>query len=220
MKKIREYRLRANLSQGQLAEKLCVKQPSVSQWERGTAYPGIDTAKKISEILNIPFGLIFDQYTNDGPFEIPVYSAVHANGESESCSKPGCVLKVTEEELRMLVPRSEISELGLGSDEKSRVDPGLFFGYYCESGNMAPTIQPDSVNLLYRTNKILSNAIHLVSMDGKDGYLVRLIKNDRGILVIMKGPSERYRYFRYQDAKNGTLLVHGLVVETRKAFLY
>ena len=32
MKKIREYRMKANLSQGMLAEKLNVKQPSVSQW--------------------------------------------------------------------------------------------------------------------------------------------------------------------------------------------
>ena len=60
MKKIKEYRIRANLSQGQLAEKLSVKQSAVSQWERGFAYPEINTAKKLSEILNIPFDQIYD----------------------------------------------------------------------------------------------------------------------------------------------------------------
>lgn len=220
MKKIKEYRLRANMSQGQLAEKLNVKQPSVSQWERGTANPGIETAKKLSEVLNIPFGLIFDQYSSDGPVDVPVYSRVQGNGSFLPCSRADCLLKVPEEELRMLLPKSEVIDRGLAANPKVRIDTDWFFGYFCESTAMAPLIQPNSLNLIYRTKKIFSNAVHLVSIDGRDASLVKLIQNERGVLVIIKGNAERYRHFRNCEIHSGTLRVYGVVVESRKMFIY
>lgn len=220
MKKIKEYRLRANLSQGQLAEKLNVKQPSVSQWERGAAYPEIDTARRISDILNMPFGLIFDHYSVDEPIDIPVYSVVRGKDVFIECTKPGCILKVTEEELRMLIPRSEASDRGLTRDQGAKIDPNWFIGYYCESENLAPAILPNTVNLIYRTGKIINNAVHLASLNGHDAVLVKLIRNERGILVIEKTPTEKYRYFRFQDMRNGSLKIYGIVVESIKVFKY
>ncbi|MBP5417783.1 MAG: helix-turn-helix transcriptional regulator [Clostridiales bacterium] len=219
MKKIREYRLRANLSQGQLAEKVNVKQPSVSQWERGTAYPAIDTAKKLCEVLQIPFNMIFDHYSGEGPFDIPVYSGIRGSGEPIPCTRAESSLRISEDELRRLVPKSEISERGLSQDPQSKIDPGWFFGYYCESENLSPMILPHTINLIYRTGNLHSNSIHLVSMDGRDGTLVRLIQNEQGILAVIKGISDRYRYFRPNELKSGALVIYGIVVESRKTLL-
>ncbi|HBY33191.1 MAG TPA: hypothetical protein DEG74_05460 [Clostridiales bacterium] len=219
MKKIREYRLRANLSQGQLAEKVNVKQPSVSQWERGTAYPTIDTAKKLCEVLQIPFNMIFDQYSSEEPFDIPVYSGIRGSGEPIPCTRAECSLKLSEEELRRLIPKTETSDDGNAADAKTKVDPERFFGYYCESEHLSPMILPHTVNLIYRTGKLRSNSIHMVSMDGRDSTLVRLIQNEQGVLAILKGISERYRYFRAQELKNGTLVIYGIAVESRKTLL-
>lgn len=219
MKKIREYRLRANLSQGQLAEKVNVKQPSVSQWERGTAYPAIDTAKKLCEVLQIPFNMIFDQYSEESLLDLPVYSAIRGSGDPVPCTRTDCSLRVTEDDLRRLIPKSELSALGLSSDPKAKVDPNWFFGYYCESENLAPMILPHTINLIYRTNKTHSNSVHLVSIDGRDGCLVRLIQNEQGILALIKGTSDRYRYFKPQEIRCGTLVIFGIVVESRKTMM-
>ena len=220
MKKIKEYRLRANLSQGQLAEKLSVKQPSVSQWERGNAYPGVETARRLSEILQIPFGLIFDHYPDEAPVDVPVYSIVRGNGDWIPCTKAGSVLRVSQEELKMVIPRSEIKELGLSDGKDARIDPDWFFGYYCESESMAPVIMPDTVNLMYRTDKVIVNAIYLVSLDGQDSLLVRLIKNDRGLIVLPGFDTVEHRFIRHNEIQSGAIRILGLLVETRKVFLY
>ncbi len=220
MKKIKEYRLRANLSQGQLAERLSVKQPSVSQWERGNAYPEVETARKLSEILQIPFGLIFDHYPQEGPLDIPVYSVIRGNGEEIPCTRAGSLLRVSQEELRMLIPRSEIADLCLSDGEHVWIDPEWFFGYYCESESMSPVILPNTVNLLYKTDKVIADAVYLVSLDGKDSILVRLVQNDRGLVILPGNDTSGHRFIRNNDIRSGSIRILGLVVETRKVFLH
>ena len=220
MKKIKEYRLRANLSQGQLAEKLSVKQPSVSQWERGSAYPEVETARRLSEILQIPFGLIFDHYPDEAPVDVPVYSIIRGNGDWIPCMKAGSILRVSREELKMVIPRSEIKELGLSDGKDVRIDPDWFFGYYCESESMAPVIMPDTVNLLYRTDKVIVNGIYLVNLDGEDSHLVRLIQNERGLVVLPGFNTVEHLFFRHNEIQSGAVRILGLLVESRKVFLY
>ena len=220
MKKIREYRMKANLSQGMLAEKLNVKQPSVSQWERGTSYPSAETAKKLSKILDMPLGLVFDEKAHEDTYDLPVYSRVRADGEWEICTKPGCSLRVTDDDLRMLIPCAELSDHGLTPERKGVVDPERFFGFYCEGGNQPSPIAPNSVNLIYRTDTPITNAIHLVCLEGKDGCLVRLIQNERGVLVVLGNVSGKCRYFQIHDLKNGSLVILGIVVENRKRFFF
>lgn len=50
---IRNYRRRKGLSQGTLAERLCVTPQSVSKWEHGTAMPGLDSLCMMAQILNV-----------------------------------------------------------------------------------------------------------------------------------------------------------------------
>ena len=50
---LREERLRAGLTQEQLAEKLEVSRQAVSKWERDISCPDISSIPKLAEILNI-----------------------------------------------------------------------------------------------------------------------------------------------------------------------
>jgi DNA-binding transcriptional regulator YiaG len=54
MKNLREARIRVGLSQGELAEKLGVAQPTISNWERGKGEPS-EEPKKILRIV-LDFG--------------------------------------------------------------------------------------------------------------------------------------------------------------------
>ncbi|MCB5236554.1 MAG: helix-turn-helix transcriptional regulator [Niallia nealsonii] len=51
--KIKEERLKHNMSQQQLGEKLNISRQSISKWERGESYPSIELLIKISDIFDI-----------------------------------------------------------------------------------------------------------------------------------------------------------------------
>lgn len=52
-KKIRDGRLKIGLSQEDLAEKLDTTRQTISSWENGKTYPGIQTITSLSDIFNV-----------------------------------------------------------------------------------------------------------------------------------------------------------------------
>ena len=51
--KIKELRIKNNLTQEELAEKLNVSRQTISKWELGETNPNINQAKEISKIFNV-----------------------------------------------------------------------------------------------------------------------------------------------------------------------
>lgn len=51
--RIKEFRLKAGLTQSELAEKLGIPYQSIGQWERGLRSPKIETLQKIAEALGV-----------------------------------------------------------------------------------------------------------------------------------------------------------------------
>ncbi len=219
MNNIKEYRIRANLSQGQLAEMVNVKQSCISRWESGVAYPEIETAKKLSAVLNIPFSLIYNHFPLEGPYTLPVYDTIHSNGTGTISTRSGSLLQLTQNEMRMLIPRLEAKKLNLTSDTSAKLDPGWFFGYYCASTNMMPTVLPNSVNVMFKTNTVYANEIHLISINGKDMQMARLVKDRNDLLAILNNSPVEHKYFRASDLKDGKVLVHGVLVQSRMSYL-
>lgn len=56
--RIKEFRLKAGLTQSELAEKLGIPYQSIGQWERGLRSPKIETLQKIADALNVPLGVL------------------------------------------------------------------------------------------------------------------------------------------------------------------
>ena len=52
-KNIKSYREQKNITQDELAEKLCVTRQAVSNWECGKTEPDIDTLHKIADVLEV-----------------------------------------------------------------------------------------------------------------------------------------------------------------------
>lgn len=55
---LKELRIKAKLTQAELARKLNVTQQTVSQWESGNAKPTIDTIVKIAKVLKTEFTIV------------------------------------------------------------------------------------------------------------------------------------------------------------------
>ncbi len=52
-KKLQQLRTKNNLTQEQLAEKVCVSRVAVSKWESGRGYPNLDSLKLLAKVFNI-----------------------------------------------------------------------------------------------------------------------------------------------------------------------
>lgn len=60
MSVLREYRIKAGVTQAELAGKIGVKPNAISQYESGTRTPKIKTGKKIAEILGFDWQLLYE----------------------------------------------------------------------------------------------------------------------------------------------------------------
>ena len=60
-----KLRTKANLTQNDLAQKLCVSNKAISKWENGKAKPTTDTLKKISILFNIDIDKLLQIKQND-----------------------------------------------------------------------------------------------------------------------------------------------------------
>ena len=69
--KIQTLRLRAGLSQSQLAERLCVSRAAVAKWENDNGLPDVSNLKALASFLNIDLNELLDETRS-----IPVDNAV------------------------------------------------------------------------------------------------------------------------------------------------
>lgn len=60
MSALREIRKSAGIKQGDLAKKIGILQPAISRYETGKRELPVETAKKLSEVLGVPWTKFFE----------------------------------------------------------------------------------------------------------------------------------------------------------------
>ena len=58
--KLKEARKNAELTQTELAEKLCVSRQAVTKWETGAGIPDVENLKMLSKVLNVSIDFLLD----------------------------------------------------------------------------------------------------------------------------------------------------------------
>ena len=66
--RIREYRLKRGLTQGQMAEKLGMTEANFSSYERGKSIPPGDKLNQIASILNVSVDYLLGRSNDPEPF--------------------------------------------------------------------------------------------------------------------------------------------------------
>lgn len=67
---IREARLRAGLTQAELARRLQTRQPVIADWERGVRSPSFDTVVRAVRACGLELGFSFYNYDHDDDLAI------------------------------------------------------------------------------------------------------------------------------------------------------
>lgn len=68
-KVIAELRKENNMTQMDLAEKMCVTDKAVSKWERDISCPDIKTINKLAEIFNVDINMLLNTKVNTKPIK-------------------------------------------------------------------------------------------------------------------------------------------------------
>lgn len=64
-KNLKIYRLKKNLSQNDLADKLGITAPAVTKWEKGKGLPGLPTLYDLCKLLEIDINDLLGKYALD-----------------------------------------------------------------------------------------------------------------------------------------------------------
>ena len=109
LKRLKELRERAGMSQTVLAEKLGVKQQTIWRWEKGEREPSFEHIKALSEVFRVKQGELFD-----GPGEeawvLEIKIAKNRGEVIDMSETMGCVASVN------CTRNGAVLELGAGYD--------------------------------------------------------------------------------------------------------
>ena len=109
-----ECRRKKNLTQQQLAEKLCVTNKAVSKWECGKSLPDVTLLVPLCRILGISVQKLLDDHADE-------YS-----NSSDVCTERGCALVKIENERRDPAMRPPFTSLHMDTNDRKRISPYLF----------------------------------------------------------------------------------------------
>ncbi len=192
MKKLKEVRNGAGLSQKALAERLSISQQAYAKYENGTASPNPETIKKLSEILNVSADYLLGTETNIAPEEqnamfleknnvymLPLYANASAgfgtSANNEVLEQLPCYIK-----------------------SKAEAENSLCIKVVGDS--MYPKIEEGDILQVHKQDSVDSGAIAVVLLDKSDGYVKKIVYGEDWIELHSINPMYPVQRFEGKDA--------------------
>lgn len=192
MKKLKEVRNRAGLSQKALAERLSISQQAYAKYENGTASPNPETIKKLSEILNVSADYLLGTEKNIAPEEqnamfleknnvymLPLYANASAGFGTSANNE-------------------ELEQLPCYIKSKLEAENSLCIKVVGDS--MYPKIEEGDILQVHKQDSVDSGAIAVVLLDKSDGYVKKIVYGDDWIELHSINPMYPVQRFEGKDA--------------------
>lgn len=191
------FRMRANLSQSELAEKLGVAASTISMYEVGKREPDFETEERIADFFNTDLNTLRgrDNESKSGII-INVLGRVAAG--------------VPIEALENIIDTEEITE------ELART--GKFFGLRIQGDSMEPDIHNGDIVIVRQQDDAESDEIVIALVNGNDGVCKRLKKYESSIALVSINANYEPMYFSQNEIVNKPVRIIGKVVELRRKF--
>lgn len=191
------FRMRANLSQSELAEKLGVAASTISMYEVGKREPDFETEEKIADFFNTDLNTLRgrDNESKSGII-INVLGRVAA----------GIPLEAIEE----IVDTEEITE------DLART--GKFFGLRIKGDSMEPDIHDGDIVIVRQQDNAENDEIVIALVNGNDGVCKRLKRYPDSIALVSLNAKYEPMYFNQKEIMDKPVRIIGKVVELRRKF--
>lgn len=191
------FRMRANLSQSELAEKLGVAASTISMYEVGKREPDFETEEKIADFFNTDLNTLRgrDNELKSG-FIINVLDRVAAG--------------IPIEAIENVIDTEEITE--------ELAKTGKFFGLRIQGDSMEPDIHNGDTVIVRQQDDAENDEIVIALISGNDGVCKRLKKYNNSLALVSLNAKYEPMYFSQEEILYKPVRIIGKVVELRRKF--
>lgn len=186
--KIRTLRLRAGLTQAQLAEKLIISPSAVAAWETGARNPKIEHLRKMADLFHVSLS----ELTGDAPAPRPV--------QTDAPPAAGTEIIQTDDGQRLAIISTQ-------SEKKN--------AFIQPITDMEPDIQAGDVVIYDPDASFASGDVVAFDINGTKAAFAMLLYKKVG--VILTGKNLVCGFFVSEDIKNGSIKALGKVTEIRRS---
>ncbi len=202
--RLKELRLKAELSQQSLADGIGISKSSINMYERGEREPGLETLEAFADFFNVDMNYLLG--TTDtirtpifvtNKMRVPVLGYVAAGIPIDAITD---ILDYEELSPEMVKDGSE------------------YFALQIKGASMEPKISEGDVVIVRKQADCENGQIAIVCVNGDQATCKRVMKQANGILLQPLNPAYEPTFYTAEQIQNLPITILGRVVELRAKF--
>lgn len=209
-KNLKYYMNLYNKTRKEISNALSVSYTTFASWENGTNYPRIDKIEMLANYFKISKAdLIENKYKDTQSSDTPI-----------NFHPPKGVRIPVLGYVIAGVPIDAVEEI-LGYEEISSdmAATGEFFCLKIKGDSMEPTFTEGDIIVVRQQPDVESNEIAVILVNGDEGTVKRIKKDDNGIFLIGDNPTAfTPRFYSNQEINDLPVKIIGKVIELRRSF--
>ena len=214
--KLKARRKELKMTQLDLANKLGISIPAVSNWERGVKEPSVEKVALLEKLLNVPKGYFTEidivRYYNTLSPENKEKATLYVKALAESEQRK--IVPIAEKRIAYRVYEEMSAGIGSAIYDDKNYDTVYFteelahdFASWVSGDSMEPKYENGSVVLSRETGFDYDGAVYAVVWNGKT-YIKRLYREEKGLRLVSINPKYKDMVAPYADEPR----VVGLIV--------
>ena len=207
MDRLRELRLKKNLTQKELADILDVDRTAIAKYETGASGAKSEVLKKIADYFGVSVDYLLERSDNS-----------HSS-DPDNPSSTGIWIPVLGK-VAAGIPISAVTDI-LDHEEISRemADTGDdYFALSIKGDSMEPRMHEGDVVIVRQQPDVDSGEIAVVLVNGEDATVKRIKKSPEGLMLISLNPAYDPMFYSDEDIASLPVTIIGKVVELRAKF--
>lgn len=212
--KIKKLRLSRGLTQADVAKGIIlprnkkISPSAIGMYEQGRRKPSFEVLEAFADFFNVDLNTLSDSFTSANQQNI------NLNPSNKSVRIPVLGYVVAG------VPISAVQDI-LGYEEISKdlSLTGEFFALRIKGDSMEPTFTEGDIIIVRQQPDVESNEIAVVLVNGDDGTVKRIKKDDHGIVLIGDNAlAFSPKFYSNDEIASLPIKIVGKVVELRRSF--
>lgn len=205
--KLKARRKELKMTQLDLAKKLGISIPAVSNWERGVKEPSVEKVALLEKLLNVPKGYFTEidmvRYYNTLSPKNKEKATHYVKALAESEQRK--VVSIAEKRIAYRVYEEMSAGIGSAIYDDKNYDTVYFteelahdFASWVSGDSMEPKYENGSVALIRETGFDYDGAVYAVVWNGKT-YIKRVYREEGGLRLVSINPKYKDIFISYDE---------------------